>query len=117
MNKQADQFRQFIEVEVLKIIKKLADSDASTPEEIQEISQLTLDLIKPGMGIEELYTNAVKLDDRHQALAPVVSAIMKAYETHFEKKAIDQVSSLIKSGQYDDAQNMVKKVLTFKMGE
>jgi len=115
MAKQADQFRQFIEVEVLKIIQRLSETTDITEEKVQELSQLTLDLVKPGMGIEELYTNAVKLDDLHPELAPVVHAIMEAYETHFEHKAIDQVSSLIKSGNYDDAHNMVKKVLSFKM--
>ena len=115
MDKQADQFRQFIEVEVLKIIKKLADDHSSSPERIQSISQRTLDLIKPGMSAEELYRAAVKLDDLHSELAPVVHSIMKAYETHFEKKAIEEVSSLIKSGNYDDAQHMVKKVLAFKI--
>ena len=115
MDKQADQFRQFIEVEVLKILKALADSGTSTPERIQSISQRTLDLIKPGMTAEELYRNAVKLDDLHTELAPVVHAIMQAYETHFEKKAIEEVSNLIKKGSYDDAHHMVKKVLEFKM--
>lgn len=115
MDKQADQFRQFIETEVLKILQRLAQNDQLTEEEVVEISQLTLDLVQPGMAIQELYTNAVKLDDRHPQLAPVVHAIMEAYETHFEHKAIDHVASLIKSGSYDDAHNMVKKVLSFKM--
>ncbi len=115
MNKQADEFRQFIEVEVLKIIKKLIQAGETPKEEIHEISQLTLDLIKPGMTIEELYSNAVKLDDKNSKLAPLVHVIMNAYETHFEHKAIDQVAGLIKSGKYDDAQDMVKKVLEFKI--
>lgn len=115
MNKQADQFRQFIEVEVLKIIKKLADDHSSSPERIQSISQRTLDLIKPGMSAEELYRNAVKLDDLHSELAPVVFVIMEAYEKNFSTKSIDEVSNLIKNGNYDDAQHMVKKVLAFKI--
>ena len=115
MNKQADKFRQFIEGEVLKILKKLAQDPTATREELQAISQPALDLIQPGMTIEELYRSAVKLDDLHPILAPVVLAIMEAYEKHFEHRAIDQVSSLIKTGNYDDAQNMVKKVLEFKI--
>lgn len=117
MNKQADEFRRFIEVEVLKIIKKLSESSDFSEEKIEEIAGLTLDLIRPGMTIEELYRNAVKLDDRHPELAPVVHAIMDAYEKHFEHKAIDQVSKLIKSGNYDDAQHMVKKVLEYKISK
>lgn len=114
MDKKTEEFRKFIEVEVLKIIKDLAEK--GTPQEkIQEIAKLTLELIQPMMSLEELYLNAVKLDDRHPELAPIVFAVMKEYEEKYEKKALDQVSQLIKEGQYDQAQNMVKKVLQFKM--
>lgn len=117
MNKQAEEFRQFIEVEVLKIIKKLIQAGQTTQAYIQDLSQVTLELIQPGMTVEQLYVNAIKLDDRHPELAPVVHAIMEAYEKHYEHRAIDQVSNLIKSGNYDDAQNMVKKVLAFKISK
>lgn len=111
---RAEEFRKYIETEVLKIIKKLAEDQKTTKERIQAIAQTTLNLIKPGMTIEELYQNAAKLDDQYSELAPVVYVIMNEYEQKFEKKALDQVSQLIKSGHYDDAQNMVKKVLLYK---
>ncbi len=115
MHKQADEFRRFIELQVVKILQQLSSQGKLTDDQMTEIAELTLDLIKPGMTIEQLYSNAVKLDDKHTELAPLVHAIMNAYETHYEHKAIDQVSNLIKSGNYDDANNMVKKVLEFKM--
>lgn len=111
----AEEFRKFIEVEVLKIIKKLAEEGKTTRERIQEIARRTLDLIKPGMTIDELYQNAVKLDDQHPELAPVVYAVMKEYEQKYEKRAIDQVSAFVKAGKYDEAQTLVKKVLQFKI--
>lgn len=111
----AEEFRKFIEVEVLKIIKNLAEEGKTTRERIQEIARRTLDLIKPGMTIDELYQNAVKLDDQHPELAPVVYAVMKEYEQKYEKKAIEQVSAFVKAGKYDEAQNLVKKVLQFKI--
>ena len=111
---QAEEFRKMIEVEVLKIIKDLAEKGQTPKERIQELAQLALDLIKPGMNLEELYGNAVKLDDRHSELAPVVFKVMKEYEEVHEKKALTHVNQLIKSGHYDKAQDMVKKVLKFK---
>ncbi|MBI2052020.1 hypothetical protein HYT33_04665 [Candidatus Roizmanbacteria bacterium] len=116
MDPRAEEFRRFIEVEVLKIIKKLSEKGGEGVEEkIQQVAQRTLDLIKPEMGIDELYRNAVKLDDQHPELAPVVFHIMKAYEEHFAKKGLENVSQLVKQGKYDDAQHMVKKILEFKM--
>jgi hypothetical protein len=112
----AEEFRKFIEVEVLKIIKKLAEGGKTPKERIQDIARRTLELIKPGMTLEELYNSAVKLDDYHPELAPVVFALMKQYEQEYEKRAIEQVSAFVRSGKYNEAQELVKKVLEFKIG-
>lgn len=111
---KAGEFRKMIEVEVLKIIKDLAEKGQTPKERIQELAELTLDLIRPEMNLEELYGNAVKLDDRHSELAPVVFKVMKEYEEKYEKNALTHVKQLVKSGDYDKAQDMVKKVLLFK---
>ncbi len=112
---QAETFRKFIEVEVLKIIKSLADTQQVAPERLQAIAQNTLELIQPGMDLKELYQNAVKLDDHYPELAPVVYKIMKVYEEKYEKKALDQVSQLIKTRKFEQAEELVKKVLKFKI--
>ena len=109
-----DEFRKMIECEVLKIIKELAGKKEIKSDYLQAIARKTLELIKPGMSIDELYRSAVHLDDDFPELAPVVLKIMKEYEDKYEKKAIEQVSELIRNGQYDQAQEMVKKVLAFK---
>lgn len=110
----ADEFRKFIEVEVLKAIKVVAEKTGTTQEKIQAMAQLTLDLIRPAMDIDELYRNAVKLDDGYSEFAPVVFLIMKTYEQKYQKKALDQVTQLIRTGAYEDAQAVVKKVLLYK---
>lgn len=114
---RADEFRKFIEVETLKIIKKLAEEGKATKERIQEIARRTLELIKPGMSLEELYRNAVKLDDNFSELAPVVYVVMKFYEEKYEKKALEEVTRLVRQRQFDQAGEMVKKVLQFKIGD
>jgi len=92
----------------------LAEKKETTADRIKEMARETLLLVKPNMTLEDLYANAVKLDDRFPELAPIVFTIMKKYEDEYSMKAISSVSALIKNGKYDDAQNMVKKVLLFK---
>ena len=108
------EFRQFIEREVLRVIKTLAESGKTSKERIQEIAKHTLNLIMPGLTLEQLYQNSCKLDDAFAELAPVVYQVMRYYEQRYEKKALEQVSILIKSGKFEDAQNIIKKVLLFK---
>jgi len=112
---QAEKLRQFIEQEVLKIINNLVEQEGMTKEKIQGIAKMTLELIRPGMKLDELYQNAVKLDDNYSELAPVVVVVMREYEEKYERKALDQVNQLIKSRQFDEAQNVVKKVLQYKI--
>lgn len=114
MEERAETFRRYIEAEVLKIIRQLVEGKITAVERIKEMAKETLLLIQPHMSMEQLYENAVKLDDHFSELAPVVFKIMKKYEEEYSMKAIGSVSELIKHGQYDDAQNMVKKVLLFK---
>lgn len=112
---QAEELRQFIEKEVLKVIEKLIDDDKTTKEKLQEIARKTLELIRPGMPIDELYQNTVKLDDDYSDLAPVVIVVMKEYETKYARKALTQVSNLIKTKKFDQAQSLVKKILEYKI--
>lgn len=112
---QSEDFRKYIEVETLKIIKKLAEEGKTEKERIQLIAQRTLELVRPGMSLEELYQSAVKLDDNFSELAPLVYVIMRQYEEKYEKKALEQVSQMVKNKQYDQAEAMVKKVLAFKI--
>ncbi len=111
----AEEFRGFIERAVLMRLKVLAENKQLTEETARQIARLTLDLIRPGMTIEELYQKAVKLDDHYQELAPVVFQIMKEYEEKYEKKALDQVKNLVRKGAYEEATEVVKKVLAFKV--
>lgn len=114
---QSEDFRRMIEMEVLKVIKDLAEKDDTSSEKIRQIAQTTLELIRPGMLLTELYQNAVKLDDMHPELAPVVYKIMREYEEKYHKKTIDMVSEYVKAGKHDDAQDAVKKLLEFKAKE
>ncbi len=112
---KTEEFRKIIEVEVLKIIKTLADTGETTRERIQDIASHTISLIHAGMTMEELFNATVKLDDKFPELAPVVVKVMRIYEEQYEKRALDMVTLLVKGGKYEEANNMVKKVLLFKV--
>ncbi len=114
MKQTADDFRKFIEMSVLNVIKDLSSKPEFRSEKAQKIAELTLSLIKTEMTVEQLYQNAVKLDDDMSELAPVVFAVMKEYEKTHETKALKIVSQLIKDGNYEGAGTAVKKVLAFK---
>ena len=113
--KTAEEFRKMIEREVLKVIKVLAEKNEVKPERLRTMAQTTLSLINPGMSLEELYRNTIKLDDDFPELSPVVLKVMKEYEQRYKQKAIDVVSGLVKQGQYEKAQDVVKKVLEYKI--
>src|SRR3989338_10014630 len=108
-------FRNFIEKEAMQTILFLLEKGTIDEDKAGKLSQLTLDLIVPGMTVEELYLNGVKLDDNNSEMAPVVYKIMKIYEEKFEKKAIEQVSAMVKNKQFGQAEDLVKKVLQFKI--
>jgi|GEM_PF-2858566 len=108
-------FRKFIEVEVLKIIKELAEEGKTSEERLRAMAKKTLELIMPGMTVEQLFQNAARLDDQFTELSPVVFALMKEYEEKYEKKALEQVTQLVRSGNYEEAEKIVKKVLEYKM--
>jgi hypothetical protein len=113
--KDQDGFRNFIEYEAATLIISLLEKNTINQEKAEILSGLTLDLIKPGMTIEELYLSGVKLDDNNSEMAPVVYKIMKIYEEKFEKKALSQVSAMVKNKQFGQAEDLVKKVLQFKI--
>lgn len=111
---QAEEFRVYIEREVLVLIQEIVIKGTTDKDRVQAIAREVLTLIHKGMSIEEMYINAIKMDDKYTELGPVVIKLMKEYEGKYNKKAVAEVSQLIKQGNYDAAQNMVMKVLMYK---
>lgn len=108
-------FRKWIEVEVLKIMKQQISNKDVSQKRIQELANRTLDLIKPGMTLQELFNNAIKLNDGYSEFDGLVAKLIKEYEHKYKKQAVEQASALVKQGQLDEAEDVVKKVLQFKM--
>ncbi len=107
----ADEIREDIELAVVELIKaKLADG-TMTEMRSQQISQLVLDTLKPGMSLEELYKAIFTLDDTCTELAPIVLPYAQKYEENITQKASDIVSSYIKVGKYDAAIKLTDDVV------
>lgn len=106
-----DDIRQQIELQVVEFIKaKLADG-TMTEEKAQQISQMVLDLLKPGMSFEDLYKAVPKLDDQFSELAPIVLPLVRDYEERIVKEAQKSVQHLIRQGQYDAATELAQKAV------
>ena len=102
-------------MEVLKIMKQQVSNKDVSQQRIQDMANRVLDIIQPGMDIQELFQNAIKLNDGYPEFDSVVIKLIKEYEHKYKKKAVERVAQLVKSGDLDEAQDVVKKVLEFKM--
>lgn len=106
-----DDIRQQIELKVVELIKaKLADGTL-TDERTQQLSQIVLDTIKPGMSFSQLYKAAAKLDDQAPEFAPIVSPLMRQYEESVIVQTQETVRALIRQGQYDAATKLAQQAI------
>lgn len=107
-----DELRQKVELSIVELIKtKLADG-SMTEDRAQQISQVVLDTIKPGMDFDELYKAIPKLDDTCQEISPIILPYLREYEQNVNQKAMKQIVDLIHTGQYDAAADLGKKVVS-----
>lgn len=107
-----DDLRQQIELQVVELIKKKLADGTMTEERSQQISQVVLDTIRPGMTIEELYRAIPKLDDTLPELAPIVLPIVRQYEQEITQQAQHGVSELIRQGKFDAAASLAHKAIS-----
>lgn len=106
-----DDIRQQIELAVVERIKLLLSDGKITEERAQQISQLVLNTLKPGMSLEDLYRGIPKLDDICQELSPVIVPYLRQYEEDVNQKAMGEMQRLIKVGEYDAAATLGKNVI------
>jgi len=112
---EAEAFRKWIELEVLKIMKQQVNNSDVSQERIQAMANRTLDMVQPGMTVQQLFQKAILLNDGYPEFDSLTVKLIKEYEHKFKKKAVEQVAELVKSGDLDEAQDIVKRVLEFKM--
>ncbi len=106
-----DDLRQQIELNVVELIKEKLTDGTMTEEKSQQISQLVLDTLQPGMSFEELYRAIPKLDDTLPELSPIILPILKEYETNVTQQVKQNVENLIRQGQFDAAAKLAQKAV------
>lgn len=106
-----DDIRQQIELQVVELIKARTAEGSMTEERSQAISQRVLDILQPGMSLEELYRAISKLDDNAPELSPIVIPYLRDYETNVTQKAHEEIRRLMGAGQFDAAAKLGEKAI------
>lgn len=106
-----DDIREHIEAQVVDVIKQKVENEEMTEERAQQLAQRVLELLKPGMSLEELYKVLPKLDDNFSEVSHVIVPYLRDYENGVTKKAASQVRDLIVSGHYKEAQDLANRVI------
>jgi len=106
-----DAIREHIELAVVELIKRSIAAGAMTELRAKQISQIVLELLKPGMSYEALYKAIFKLDDTCNELSAVVLPYAKSYEENVAKKATEAVTNYIRVGNYDAAVKLAEDVV------
>ena|SRR3972149_7679142 len=107
----ADDLRQDIEMKIVELIKQKIENSTMTEDRAQQVSQRVLELLVPGMTLEELYRAIPRLDDTCPELSPVIAPILHDYEQGVTKQVEENVRQLIRQGQYDAATKLAKKAV------
>lgn len=106
-----DDLRQQIELKVVELIKEKLSDGTMTEERSQQISQMVLATLKPGMSFEELYKAIPTLDDAAQELSGIIVPALRDYEVNIAQKALSNVQEHIRLGEYDAAIALSKNVI------
>jgi hypothetical protein len=106
-----DELRQQIELQVVEFIKAALESGVMKDDRAQQISDIVLNTLHPGMTFQELYRAIPKLDDNCPELSPLVLPILRDYENTVNKKALENVVELIRQGQFDAAAKLGKQAV------
>jgi len=105
-----DEIRKEIELKVVELLKNQLSAGTMTEERSKTISKIVLDLLQPGMNMTDLYKAVMKLDDTCQELSSIVYPYAKQYEEEIAKQATPHVQNYIRTGQYDAAVELAKRV-------
>lgn len=107
-----DDIREQIEADIVDLIKVKVEAEEMTEDRAQALAQLVLDRLKPGMSLEDLYKTLPHLDDNFSEISHIIVPYLRDYEEGVAKPAIAQVSQLIKTGRYKEAQELAERVIT-----
>jgi len=106
-----DDIRETIEAQIVDLIKEKVEMEEMTEDRAQQLAQIVLDTLKPGMTLEDLYRALPHLDDNFTEISHIVLPYLRDYEQGVTQKAAGQVQTLIRSGKYKEAQELADRVI------
>src|SRR3990167_10950704 len=105
----SQKFAEYIFAKIVDVFADLVKKKNITKKRAEEIAQKTLDAIQENLSIEQLFQNSIVLVNQFSELSPLSISILKEYEQKFNKKTIDSVRQLITKGDFNQAEDLVKK--------
>lgn len=106
-----DEIREQVEAEIVDFIKAKVEAEEMTEERAQELAQLVLDTLKPGMSLEEVYRALPHLDNTFSEISYIIVPYLRDYEQGVTQKAAIEVQQLIRGGHYKEAKELADKVI------
>ncbi|HLD24353.1 MAG TPA: hypothetical protein VJB96_00330 [Patescibacteria group bacterium] len=106
-----DEIREHIEASIVDLIKQKVEAEEMSEDRAQQLAQIVLEKLKPGMSLEDLYKALPNLDDQFSEISHIIVPYLRDYEQGVAKPAVEQVSHLIKAGRYSEAQDLADRVI------
>jgi len=106
-----DEIREAIELKVVELIKAKLTDGTMTEERSRQISRLVLEILQPGMELNQLFKAIFKLDDNCTELSHIVLPYAMQYENGVVQKATTVVETFVRQGQYDAAISLAKDAI------
>lgn len=107
-----EKLRQVVEYHVLELIKKLTSLGKMTQEQAQSMAQHVLNVLKPGMSLEEFFRGAFKLDDGFPELSAIVLPLARLYHEKVDNPTTEHVRRLVHEKHYDEAVSLAHKLVS-----
>lgn len=106
-----EKYRKEIEKEILIIIEQRLKTHQMNAARAREIARYILNSLHPHMTLNQIYETVQKFDDHFSELVPIVLKVSKDYEERIKKAVTDHVSYLLKQGNIDEANVLLKKAI------
>lgn len=106
-----EEYRKKIEADILNIIQQKLQNGSMTPERAKQIAKFVLDKLHPPLTLEQIYQIAPTLDDQFTELTQAILPIIHEHDDQVKAKVAEHAKKLIKSGQIQDALDLMGKVI------
>lgn len=104
-----EEVRKKLELDILAIIEQKLTNGQMDVERAQEIARMVLDRLHPPLTLEQIFTVAPVLDDEFSELATAVLPVIEMHEEEIKRVVSEHAQNLIKSGKFDEAEELLKK--------